>query len=102
MDNAYKPDLVTLIDDENVEHNFEILDSIETDKGIFYALSPIYQDAAESLQESGEYYIMELIEEDGEEVYVEVDDDALADELAEIFEKRFDEIFEYDEEEEAE
>lgn len=95
----YTPDLVTLVDDDNVEHNFEILDSIETDQGVFYALSPVYQNAADALQESGEYYIMELCEEDGEEIYVEVEDDALADELAEIFEKRFEEMFEYDEEE---
>ncbi|MBQ6152595.1 MAG: DUF1292 domain-containing protein [Ruminococcus sp.] len=103
MDNFemdYTPDLVTLIDDENVEHNFEILDSIETDKGIFYALSPVYQNAADSLQESGEYYIMELCEEDGEEIYVEVEDDVLADELAEVFEKRFEEMFEFEEESE--
>ncbi|MBQ3417366.1 MAG: DUF1292 domain-containing protein [Ruminococcus sp.] len=102
MDNDFTADLVTLIDDENVEHNFEILDSIETDKGIFYALSPVYSNAADSLQESGEYYIMELCEEDGEDIYVEVEDDELADELAEIFEKRFEEMFEYEEEEESE
>ena len=32
MDNAYKPDLITLIDEDNVEHNFEILDTIENEK----------------------------------------------------------------------
>lgn len=100
LDMNFSADLVTLVDDENVEHNFEILDHIETDKGVFYALSPVYQNAADSLQESGEYYIMELCEEDGEEIYVEVDDDALADELAEIFEKRFEDMFEYEEESE--
>ena len=42
MDNAYQPDLITLIDEDNVEHNFEILDTIENEKGVFYALYPIW------------------------------------------------------------
>ena len=29
MDKDFAPDLITLIDDENVEHNFEIIDTIE-------------------------------------------------------------------------
>lgn len=93
MNNDYTPDLITLIDDENVEHNFEILDTIENDKGLFYALIPIFDDANSAVNDDGEYYIMEVIEEDGEEQLAEVDDDALIDELAEIFEKRFEELF---------
>ena len=93
MDNEYKPDLITLIDDDNVEHNFEILDIIENEKGVFYALYPIFDSAEESVEDSGEYYIMEVIEEDGEEQLAEVDDDALLDELSAVFEKHFEEMF---------
>lgn len=93
MDKDFAPDLITLIDDENVEHNFEILDTIENDNGIFYALLPVFDDADSAVADDGEYYIMEVIEEDGEEQLAEVDDDALLDELAEIFEKRFEKLF---------
>lgn len=93
MDNEYKPDLITLIDDDNVEHNFEILDIIENEKGVFYALYPIFDSAEESVEDSGEYYIMEVIDEDGEEQLAEVDDDELLDELSAVFEKRFEELF---------
>ena len=93
MDNEYKPDLITLIDEENVEHNFEILDTIENEKGVFYALYPIFDDENGLLNDSGEYYIMEVIDEDGEQTLAEVDDDKLLDELSAIFEKRFDELF---------
>ena len=93
MDNEYKPDLITLIDEDNVEHNFEILDTIENEKGVFYALYPIFDSADESVEDSGEYYIMEVVEEDGEEQLAEVDDDALLDELAAVFEKHFEELF---------
>lgn len=93
MDKEFAPDLITLIDDENVEHNFEIIDTIENEKGVFYALYPIFDDPDSAIADDGEYYIMEVIEEDGEEQLAEVDDDALLDELAEIFEKRFEELF---------
>ena len=100
MDNAYKPDLITLIDEDNVEHNFEILDTLETEKGVFYALYPIFDSADEAVEDSGEYYIMEVIEEDGEEQLAEVEDEALLDELSAIFEKRFEELFDDEEDEE--
>ena len=74
MNNDFAPDLITLIDDENIEHNFEILDTIENDKGLFYALYPVFDDAQEAVADDGEYYIMEVIEEDGEEQLAEVED----------------------------
>ena len=100
MNNEYKPDLITLIDEDNVEHNFEILDTIENDKGVFYALYPIYDSADATLEDSGEYYIMESVEEDGEQQLAEVEDDALLDELAAIFEQHFEELFDDIEDEE--
>ena len=99
MDNSYKPDLITLIDEDNVEHNFEILDTIENEKGVFYALYPIYDNAKDSVDDSGEYYIMEVIEEDGEEQLAEVQDEALLDELSAIFEELFDDVEEENKEE---
>lgn len=100
MDNDYKPDLITLIDEDNVEHNFEILDIIENEKGVFYALYPIFDTADETVEDSGEYYIMEVIDEDGEEQLAEVEDDALLDELSAIFEQHFEELFDDVDEEE--
>lgn len=98
MDNEFAPDLITLIDDENIEHNFEILDTIENDKGVFYALYPVFDNSEDAVQNSGEYYIMEVIEEDGEEQLAEIEDEKLLDELSQIFEEHFDELFDDEEE----
>ncbi len=101
MDNEFKPDLITLIDEENIEHNFEILDTIENDKGVFYALYPVFDNAEEAVEDNGEYYIMEVVEEDGEEQLAEVDDEVLLDELSAVFERHFEELFDdFDEDEE--
>lgn len=94
MNNEFAPDLITLIDDEGAEHEFEILDVIENDKGCFYALLPNFESPEDSIESDGSYYIFEAIEEDGEQQLAEVEDDELLDELAEQFEKRFENLFE--------
>lgn len=93
MNNEYGADLITLIDDEGVEHEFEILDEIDNEDGVFYALLPTFDDPQSEL-EADTYYIFEVIEEDGEEQLAEVEDDELLDKLAAIFESRFEELYE--------
>lgn len=89
-------DFLTLVDDEGNEHEFEILDAIETAEGCFYALLPTVTDPDNAL-DAETYYIFEVVEENGEEQLAEVEDDALLDKLADIFEARFDEMFEIEE-----
>ena len=99
MDNQYEADLITLIDDEGNEHEFEIIDELENDDGHYMALVPTQQEPEEISSEAETYYIFEVVEEDGEEQLQEVEDDALLDKLAEIFESRFNDAY-YDEPEE--
>ncbi len=89
-------ELITVVDDEGNEHEFEILDQIETEDGLFYALLPTISSPEDSL-DADTYYIFEVIEENGEEMLAEVADDSLSDMLAEQFEARFDEMFEVEE-----
>lgn len=97
MSNDYSPDLVTLVDEEGVEHNFEILDTIEFEGKEYYALYPVFDNAEDMVADSGEYYIMEAQDsEDGWELS-EVDDDDLIDKLSVIFEERFADKFGEDE-----
>lgn len=93
MDNGYEADLITLIDDEGQEHEFEIIDELENDEGHFMALVPTRPDPDDLASDAETYYIFEVIEEDGEEQLQEVEDDALLDQLAELFETRFNEAF---------
>ena len=93
MDNGFEADLITLIDDEGQEHEFEIIDELENDYGHFMALVPTQQDPDDMATDAETYYILEVIEEDGEEQLQEVEDDALLDKLADIFETRFNEAY---------
>lgn len=99
MSSEFGADLLTLVDDEGNEHEFEILDVIENDDGCFYALLPVYDEPQQSVESDGTYYIFEAIEEDGEQQLAEVEDEELLDRLAELFESRFEELYDFDEEE---
>ncbi|MDF1493626.1 DUF1292 domain-containing protein [Caproiciproducens sp. CPB-2] len=100
MNDEYGADLITLIDDDGEEHEFEVLDVIDNDDGCFYALLPTFEDPQDKVDAEGTYYIFEAIEENGEQQLAEVEDEELLDKLAELFESRFEEL--YDSEEDTE
>lgn len=93
MDNSYSPDLITLIDENGIEHNFEILDQIEENDNRYFALMPVYESGEDMLSDSGEYTILEAVDVDGEEQLAEVEDDKLRRRLSNVFEERFNDMF---------
>ena len=93
MGNDYSPDLITLIDENGGEHSFEILDSLEENERIFYALMPVFEDKTDMLYDSGEYTILEAVESDGEEELAELEDEELRKRLSDLFEERFNDMF---------
>lgn len=93
MTDEFEADLIVLLDDDGEEHSFEILDTLEHEDRLYYALYPLIEDPQEAVDADGEYYIFEVVEEDGEQQLAELEDDDLLDELAEIFEKRFESLF---------
>lgn len=98
MDNEqeYNPNLITVQDDDGVEHIFEELDRIETDQGRYVAMLPTFDSEEEMLESDSELIILRVIEE-GEETYLAaIEDDEEFDEVAEIFEERLADLFEID------
>ncbi len=93
----YGPDLVSVIDDEGNQHQFEVLDAIETDEGRYVALVPVL-DPAEAVEDDGELIILEVANENGEDLLVPIEDDEVFDEIAAIFEERLSEYYEINEE----
>ncbi len=91
--------IVSVVDEEGVEHTFEELDRIETDDGRYIALLPIYTEAEEILDGDGELIILSVVEDEDGETYLEpIEDEALFNEIGEIFEERLADYFEFDEE----
>ncbi len=98
MDNEqeYNPNLITVQDDDGVEHVFEELDRIETDEGRYVAMLPTYDSEEEMLESDSELIILKVIEEGEETFLAPIEDDAEFDEIADIFEDRLSDIFEID------
>ena len=91
-------DIVSVVDDDGTEHIFEEIDRIETDDGNRYvALLPIYDDAAEILDDDGDVFILKVIEEKGETYLVQIEDEKEFNEIGNIFEDRLIEKYEAEE-----
>lgn len=91
-DKEYDANIITLIDDDGVQHEFEILDAIETDDGRYCALLPYFENDPEASEDS-EYFILQVVETGSSEELTEVQDSDMLDTLAEIFEERFAELY---------
>ena len=66
IDNEFGNDILTLEDDDGVEHTFEVLDAIDNGENRYMALSPVYDDPQQTLEDSGELVILKVITVDGE------------------------------------
>ncbi len=98
-EDIFDADLVSLLDEDGNEYEFEILDEIDYKNGHYYALMPLFDMPDEGIDSQSTYMIFEAVEdENGEPQLAEIEDDDLIDELAEIFEANFDAEEELDEE----
>lgn len=67
-------DFMTLVDEDGVEHLFEVLDAIETESGRYLAMVPHFEDPAQMLENDTELVIMKVFaDEEGE--YLEIIED---------------------------
>ena len=97
MTEEYNPDIITLEDDEGKEYTFEVLDRIETDDSRYIALLPVYDDPQEQLDSDGELVMVKVEEDNGEEYFVDIEDDDEYETVSEAFIERLRDFFEIDE-----
>ena len=98
MNEEFGPYIVSVTDEDGVEHIFEELDRIETDDGNRYvALLPVIDDEEEILDSDGDVFILKVIEENGETFLVQIDDEKEFNEIGNIFEDRLIEKYESEE-----
>ena len=101
MSENYGHNLVSVLDDEGNEHQFELLDAIETDEGRYVALLPIYTEAEAALEDDGELVILEVVNDNGDDLLVPIEDDEVFETIADAFQERLEEYYEINEVEES-
>ena len=99
IDNEFGNDILTLEDDDGVEHTLEVLDAIDNGENRYMALSPVYDDPQQTLEDSGELVILKVITVDGEEFLETIEDEDEMDEIADIFMERLEEDYDVIDEE---
>ena len=91
-------DLLTLVDEDGQEHEFEIIDSVEQPDGTEYvALVPVMGDDDPDAEDSGELIILKVVlEDDGEEILEAIEDDEEFDRIGAVFKERLKEAFDFE------
>ena len=81
-------DLISLLDEEGNEYEFEVLDEIDYKDGHYYALMPTFDLPEQDIESGSTYMIFEAVEdENGEPQLAEIEDEDLLDEISDNFDK---------------
>lgn len=80
----YKPDIISVTDDNGNEILFELLERYETDDDVYVAITRYYETDEEIVE--GDYEVIILkVESDGDEEYLtEIDDDMEFEQVSDI------------------
>lgn len=98
--------LISLLDEEGHEHEFEHLATVEYAGASYVALMPVYENPEDMLQGDAELVILKIVEDEdsGEELLAAVEEDdefrAVSEEFERVLGEDFD-IVEYDESEDS-
>lgn len=98
-------DIISLLDEEGKEHEFEIVDALEMDDNQYLALVPLYDESQPeaALEDSGELVILRVSDEedeDGEQYLDVIEDEDEYNKVAELFMGRLEDYFDFEDEEE--
>lgn len=90
-------DLITVVDDDGKEYLFEELDRIELDDGNKYiAVVQVPETDEEILTASNEMIVLKVIEKNGENYLLNIEDEDEENEIGKIFMERLSEEFEFE------
>ena len=88
--------IITLVDDEGVEHEFEVADVLELDGSEYIALIPAYDE--EDVDDDGELVVLKVVAEGVEEYLEAIEDEDEFNKIAAIFMERLGEEYDFVEE----
>ena len=95
----YTPDLITLLDEDDNEHEFEVIDSADVDDEHYLALVPYNADPVAALEEEAEMIIMRVDVDEENEEYLSIvgEDEEELYRVSRVFAKRLEEYFDIEE-----
>ena len=100
MAEEMNPDILTVTDEEGVEHSFEVLDAIDFEGERYLAVVPVTESEEELLEDDLNLVIMKIAEENGEEYLEVVEDDEEFYNVGDIFAERLADLYDIEVDEE--
>ncbi len=86
--------LYTLEDEDGVEQQFEMLDTMEVDGERYYALVPYYEDPTKELEADAELVVLKAeYDDNNEEILVTIDSDEEYEKIGNMFLDRLNELY---------
>lgn len=97
----FGPDILTLMDEDGCEHQFEVIDDLDVDDEQYLAMIPYFgEQEEEMLEDDGELVILKSVEdEDGTEYLEPIDNEEEFNKISAMFMKRLEEYYDFKEEE---
>lgn len=89
-------DILTLLDDDGREHQFEKVDEAEFEGADYYALIPMFDTPEEQLDDRGELVILKVVEDEGEQFLEAIEDEAEFKRIGDFFVQRLEEYFDFE------
>ncbi|MCH5348923.1 MAG: DUF1292 domain-containing protein [Oscillospiraceae bacterium] len=87
-------DLYTLVDEDGVEQQFEMLDVMDVGDDRYYALVPYYDDPTKELEADSELVVLKSeYDKNGDESLVSIDDDAEYERIGNMFLDRLNQLY---------
>lgn len=94
FDNDMAADLYTLVDEDGVEQQFEMLDVMDVGDDRYYALVPYYDDPTKELEADSELVVLKSeYDKNGDETLVSIDDDAEYERIGNMFLERLNQLY---------
>ena len=88
-------DLYTLVDENGVEQQFEMLDVMDVGDDRYYALVPYYDDPTKEIEADTELVVLKSeFDANNEESLVSIDDDAEYERIGNMFLERLNKLYE--------
>lgn len=88
-------DLYTLVDEDGVEQQFEMLDVMEVDDERYYALVPYYDDPTKEIEADTELVVLKSeYDENNDETLVSIDNDEEYEKIGNMFLERLNKLYE--------
>ncbi len=95
MSEEMSNDIITLIDEDGTEREFELIDTIDHQGASYVALVETSLDPQQVLEQDGELVILKIeVDENEEETLITIEDDDEYEEVADLFLERLEDYYE--------